>query len=78
MTGLVVRALARPDVAKVTIRMAAFGSSREADWTLVAHHLVGTLLGHLEPDPEVRWDANRLKAGLDAFEATVQAAIGPR
>lgn len=74
MTGLLVTAAAGPDPAP--IRLAPFGSSRPADWTLPALHLVGVLLAHLEPDPDVVWDAARwreTKERLDEVLAALEA-----
>jgi hypothetical protein len=79
MTGLIVRALAQPAIAE-TMRLAAFGSSREATWTFVSHNLVGVLLSHLEPDPSVRWDGARIRDVLRAVEdflASVDSSVEP-
>lgn len=73
MTGLVVKAMARPRLATDTTTVAAFGSSHAAAWTAPEHHLVGVFLAHLEPDPEVTWDARRLAASYGLLEERVVA-----
>lgn len=45
-----------------TLRVAPFGSTAEADWSRPALHLVGVIVSHIEPDPEVSWDDDRLAA----------------
>lgn len=77
MTGLVVRALARPELVTQTFAMAPYGSSRVADWTQPQLHLVGAILGHLEPDPDLTWDESYLPtvlAQLEAIVAVLEAA----
>lgn len=73
MTGLVVRALTRPEDAARAFRGAAHGSSEVADWSWPAHHLVGLLLGHLEPDPDVVWGAAQLERSAATLAEMLQA-----
>ncbi len=68
MTGIVVTAAARPKTMTETTRLAAYGSTEVADWSLPAHHLVGVVLGHLEPDPRVRWGAAQVARSLRTLE----------
>ncbi len=72
MTGLVVRSAAAD--ATRAFRAAAFGSTEVADWTWAAHHLVGIVLGHLEPDPGVVWDDARLAGVPGTVEEMVRVA----
>ena len=53
MTGLVIKAQTRPEIATDAVAMSPFGSTRTVEWTMPAHHLTGVLLGHLELDPGV-------------------------
>jgi len=73
MTGLIVKALARPEIATDALPMRPFGSTRAADWTLPAHHLAGVLLGHLEPDPAVRWDARQRRTATETLRGILNA-----
>lgn len=51
-TGFVVAALADPDVVRESRRVAAFGSPREAAWSVPALTLTGLVLAHVEADPD--------------------------
>ncbi len=61
-----------------TVRLAPFGSSQEADWSLPALHLVTVLLAHLEPDPDVVWDAARRQVTADRLEEVLTALVADR
>lgn len=67
MTGLVTSALSRDDAASQIRHMRAYGSSREADWSRESLHLVGVILSHIEPDPDVEWNAARLETSATAM-----------
>ena len=67
MTGLVVKALARPELATDAVASRPFGSTETADWTLPAQHLTGVLLGYLEPDPAVEWDARQRRSAMETI-----------
>lgn len=67
MTGLVTSALSRSGARGQTRRLRAHGSSREADWSRESLHLVGVLLAHIEPDPDVEWDDTRLETTATAM-----------
>lgn len=60
MAGMVVTSYADPGLATRTFRTAAWGSREVRDWTYPAHHLVGVLLAHLEPDPTADLDRDWL------------------
>lgn len=72
MTGLVVRE--RTATTAPGLSCAPFGSSREAHWPVPAFHLVHGLLSHLEPDPDITWDAARFAASWETLEAMLRAA----
>ncbi|WP_024285147.1 helix-turn-helix domain-containing protein [Cellulomonas sp. KRMCY2] len=61
MTGMVVAALADPDLVSETRTLRAFGSSRFAEWSTPAFVLTGIVVAHLEPDPDVQWDSFRVQ-----------------
>jgi len=73
MTGLVVKALARPEIATDTLQMRPFGSTRSAGWTLPAYHLAGVLLSHLEPDPAVQWDSKQRRTSVETITGVLNA-----
>lgn len=73
MTGLIVKALARPEIVTDAVPMSQFGSTRTADWTLPTHHLTGVLLGHLEPDPAITWDARQRRTAAAAIRNILDA-----
>lgn len=73
MTGLIVKALARPEIVTDAVPMSPFGSTRTADWTLPTHHLTGVLLGHLEPDPAITWDARQRRTAAAAIRNILDA-----
>lgn len=87
MTGLVVTATSRRDDAgdangaasgEGTLRLAPFGSTRAADWSLPALHLVTVFLAHLEPDPEVVWDAARWAVTAQRLDEVMAALEAQR
>ena len=45
-----------------------------ADWSWPAHHLVGNVLAHIEPDPAVVWDDERRALTAAAVEEMARAA----
>jgi len=73
MTGLIVKALARPEIVTDAVPMSPFGSTRTANWTLPTHHLTGVLLGHLEPDPAITWDARQRRTAAAAIRNILDA-----
>ena len=77
VTGLMVRALADPDLVTRTRHVAAFGARRPAEWSVPAMVIVGTMLSYLEPDPDrvaEPFDVARLSARI---ELALQAALEP-
>ena len=77
-TGFVVAALADPDVVTATRRLAPFGSSRPAQWSVPALTLAGLVLAHVEPDPDATVpDVDSLVAALPRLvDAGAAAAAG--
>lgn len=76
MTGLVVRASVAPD--RTTFRATAFGSSLAAEWTRTSYALVAAFLSFLEPDPELEWTGERVRAAVAAFETLTAVVQSPR
>ena len=75
MTGLVVRSMTPPAATPPrTFRGAAFGSSEEAEWSWVAHHIVGLVLAHIEPDPDVTWTEAHLADAMAAVHEMINAS----
>jgi AcrR family transcriptional regulator len=69
LRGLVIMALATPDVATRPIRARPFGAAETADWSLTALGLASAAMAFLEPDPAVLWNEARLVAVGRAFES---------
>jgi len=62
LRGLVVLALSMPDLAEHTTRAQPAGATEPGEWSLAALGLAGVAASFLEPDPDVRWDARRLRS----------------
>jgi AcrR family transcriptional regulator len=60
MRGLVISALSVPGQAERRTRARPFGAAAEAEWSLPALGLASIASAFLEPDPGVRWDADRV------------------
>lgn len=58
--GLVIMALASPDIATRPIRARPFGATEAADWSPAALAITSIANTFLEPDPTIIWDAERL------------------
>jgi AcrR family transcriptional regulator len=77
-TGLLVRGYADPEAVTATTRATPFGSSTPADWSEATLASVGVLLGAIEPDPAIVWDAERtavLRAHLRDPDAALRALL---
>jgi AcrR family transcriptional regulator len=61
ITGLVIKALASPQLVAERRLLRAFGSTRPAEWSVPAFVIVGVALSYIEPDPAVRWDQARIR-----------------
>ena len=73
MRGIASRALVDPGWLDERIPAALFGSRRTADWSQGEMALTGLVLGHLEPNPDVRWTTERLGQSRAPFDATAQS-----
>ena len=73
MRGIASRALVDPGWLDERIPAALFGSRRTADWSQGEMALTGLVLGHLEPNPDVRWTTERLRQSRALFDATAQS-----
>jgi AcrR family transcriptional regulator len=60
LRGLVIMALATPDIATRPILARPFGAAQAAEWSLTAIGVTSIALTFLEPDPSVVWDDERL------------------
>src|SRR6266508_3005306 len=61
ITGLVIKALASPQMVAERRLLRAFGSTRPAEWSVPAFVIVDVALSYIEPDPAVRWDQARIQ-----------------
>ena len=71
MTGVVLRALPRPAWLDERHTARLLGASREAPWSEPERLLVGLLLSHLEPDPDLAWDDATIEGLLARLEGQV-------
>lgn len=71
MTGVVLRALPRPAWLDERHTARLLGASREAPWSEPERLLVGLLLSHLEPDPDLAWDDATIEGLLTRLEGQV-------
>ncbi len=60
MRGLVIMALSVPEHAGRRTRATPFGAASEAEWSLPALGLASIASAFIEPDPDVRWDPQRI------------------
>jgi len=60
MRGLVIMALSVPEHAELRTRARPFGAASEAEWSLPALGLASIASAFIEPDPDVRWDPQRI------------------
>jgi AcrR family transcriptional regulator len=68
LRGLVIMALATPDIATRPIRARPFGTANVSDWSLTALGLASIAMTFIEPDPGVVWDEGRFATVRHAFE----------
>ena len=69
LRGLVMMALATPEIATLRIRAKPFGAAQTADWSLCGIGIASIAMTFLEPDPTVVWDEARLAAVRRALES---------
>jgi hypothetical protein len=60
MRGLVIEALARPELATHRVQAGPFGAATADEWSLPALGLASIGAAFLEPDPAFEWDDKRL------------------
>ncbi len=60
LRGLVIMALATPDIATRPIRARPFGATQTTEWSLTAIGVTSIALAFLEADPSVAWDEERI------------------
>ena len=60
MRGLIIMALSTPAIAGARVEASPFGATGQDEWSLPAIGLAGLAFACLEPDPEIRWDDDRL------------------
>jgi AcrR family transcriptional regulator len=60
MRGLVIQALAEPELACRRAKASPFGAAAEDVWSLAALGGASIATAFLEPDPEIEWDDERL------------------
>ncbi|NYE01345.1 AcrR family transcriptional regulator [Kineosphaera limosa] len=80
MTGLIVNATAAAPKGRGgggTIRLAPFGSTKEAHWSLPALHLVTVFFAYLEPDPDAVWSRERIRAAAAQLDELILALAVP-
>ena len=73
MTGYLVKALVDEQLATATRRLAAFGSSKTADWTVPMYGLTAVFDAFLEPDPDADWSREAIAARRQLWVTTAQA-----
>ncbi|MFD7070890.1 TetR/AcrR family transcriptional regulator [Streptomyces sp. NPDC059913] len=78
MRGFVLTAPARPDLAQRQQRPGVLGTTGTAEWSPPALGIVATALAYLEPDPTVKWDAQRLAEVGQALHATSHTPSVPQ
>jgi AcrR family transcriptional regulator len=72
MTGYVVKALVDEELATTTRRLAAFGSSKAADWTVPMYGLTAVFDAFLEPDPDADWAPDAIAARRQLWAETAR------
>lgn len=73
MTGVVVRATVDPGWLDRREVASLYGASESAPWSEPERHLVGVLLAHLEPDPQIEWGPGGVRDRLAIFQAQAAA-----
>ena len=73
MTGYVVKALVDEELATSTRRLAPFGSSKTADWTVPMYGLTAVFHAFLEPDPDADWSPAAIAQRRQLWALTAQA-----
>lgn len=71
MSGIQLRAIARPEWLDERIEARLFGQSAPAAWSMPERHVVGCVLAHLEPDPDAAWDDAAVATRLGRMAETI-------
>lgn len=75
MRGMVMTALAWPDLAQQRQPASPFGVATTAEWSLPAIAAASIAWAHLEPDPAVVWDAARVARVREVLAALTPADV---
>jgi hypothetical protein len=73
MTGYVVKALVDEQLATATRRLAPFGSTRTAEWTVPMYGLTAVFAAFLEPDPDADWSPGAIDQRRHLWALTAQS-----
>jgi AcrR family transcriptional regulator len=67
MRGLIIMALATPEIATYRAEASPFGSVGKEEWSLAALGIASVASAYLEPDPTICWDEERLTSVRQAL-----------
>jgi AcrR family transcriptional regulator len=74
MRGLVIEALARPELATHRVQASPFGAATTEEWSLPALGLASIGTAFLEPDPACEWNDDRLARILQTLDKWARPA----
>ncbi len=77
-TGVMVRAMADPEVLSRRTDLAVLGTSRPLPWTEPALVAAGVVRSYLEPDPDVVWDHERVRVVRTGADGGLPPGAGVR
>jgi AcrR family transcriptional regulator len=77
MTGYVVKALVDEQLATATRGLAAFGSTKTAEWNVPTYGLTAVFNAFLEPDPDAEWTPDAIAARRRMWEQTADTMYAP-
>ncbi len=69
--GLILMALSTPDLAGQRVDARPFGAAEPADWSLPALGIAGIAVAFLEPEPDIKWDGDRVTAVRAAIDGLI-------
>lgn len=75
MRGLVIMALAMPELAAQRVQASPFGAAGTDEWSLPAMGIASTASAFLEPNPAIKWDDKRLASVRQALQALDAGAL---
>ena len=76
MTGLVVSALSMPEIAMHRVLGSPFETAGKEEWSLAAIGIASIATAFLEPDPDLKWDAERLAKSQQALRSWIAPPPG--